>query len=279
MEQIVYVIARKRTGTTSLEEALGQIPDAYNLGETFHLQKPEVDNFYRFLANESLGDWRFAHPDFLQQGWERFLRTVCDRESKQRLIVDLKLDYLEVLPGILWDWDALPDRRLSQIRIPKILFVENVVTKIVYLRRRNLLARLVSEKRARTTDWWGTQHGYEDHPLVKEKNSLKRPLHMPSQALISQIEWETQEGDFFAELLPKLADTTVIYYEDLYDSQEAFSSLALDRLMDFLGAPRFETRQWPVNVKQSRETFEQVIENAEEVRLALDRHGYGWMWQ
>ncbi len=246
------ILSLPRTGSTSLARLLNSHKDIQCLVEPFHPKRYQ-GKFYSLALRRSI-------EVALSAIWTRWNGIKHVYESNG------------------WPFCALPELNDRLALVPS--------QKIIYLIRRNLLRRVVSNLICRRTQFWiGTREEFLVRlralalpPLSPE--AVRRQIEADKRAIDERVEWFAQNR------VPAL----VMYYEDLFreDAVPAEQLALINSILEFLGLSRITMgtflehwqRQFAPSVYKwaSAEVY-QAIPDIERIERSVGSYETGWLFQ
>jgi hypothetical protein len=264
---IVFMLARQRSGTNPLREVLGSHPQIFCTPEVFHeLPSPDAElevetNFFNFLAEHPRGRDRrplsFAAQEEIFLDFLSYLRCFSD---KSFMFVDVKYNSTHHLDEPWREITARPTlfRLIIQHRI-----------RVLNLTRRNYLRFFLSQLKANLTGRWTETDG---GPALA--HDPKVTLDIKEMMFI--LELCRSENDRIERTFDDYGDLYLtLDYEDLVtETGTAISAEALRRIARWIGVDdRFDAVA-PQYRKQSALPLRQTIRNYAAVRRALEETGF-----
>ena len=275
---IIFLLARQRSGTNPLRSVLTTHPDIFCLPEVFNTT-PTADfqlaidaDYFGFVEKRLSGDMRSAlameDPAELFLDYLEFLRCFAD---ERYLLVDVKYNSTHhVKPG--WRFTTEEPRLFS-------LLLENQV-RILNLTRRNFLRYYVSEQKAQARKSWeafdpavvGEQPWY----LAKYKDSDRsRPapdicLRIDIGDMLKVLELCQSESDLITQYFSDYDLYLEVEYQEVFpEPQGPISQAATDRITQWLQISKEFVELRPQYSKQSELPLWETVENWNEVATAL----------
>lgn len=249
---------------------IASMPRACDLGEVFHTNTHQSNNFWGFLRDEAIARPACMHPAHWPGVWRDFLRTQSERHGADTIVFDLKSQYLPLLSRTNAD--------------PLSFFIHDEALTYIYLHRRNTAAQVVSHQVAAATQVWGMpiQDVTEfdgavvtaDRPAAAS-GPPRRILANPFKVM-EEIRRIQHEEDFvLRQIRGRLS--AVFVYEDLFDADGRFTSATVAQLAELTGrAPEsFERR--PAMRRQRRASFLDSVANRADFLHAFRGTDLEWM--
>lgn len=183
MAKMAVVIARMRSGTTAFRQVLASNPRISGLGEVFH-SNFEDDKFayYNYFLREVAADPNISLPspeniEKLLTGYFDYLNGILNLADKGDRVLLMGINYNSLHSlNYFWQNPFSPPHMFALFR--------KLGTKVLHLRRVNMLETLVSELRARRSGVWHLKTEAEEAPPAVEVNT---------RTLIADLEERTQE--------------------------------------------------------------------------------------
>jgi LPS sulfotransferase NodH len=244
------VVATTRTGSTWFGSLLDSHPEIRFHGEIFNLERAAI--------SAVLAPGAYLNEVLAGAGPQRVLAfKLLYHQARLAYLNGFLLEMEQGRPSQV-DWRALfPVRPVMEKQVPELArawdLIRDCGTRIIHLRRRNLLRRCVSHEILMATSrarWKGVPVA----PLAR--------VRLPADRLIESFEEmvaSAAEVDRFFTGNPRL----VVYYEDL----TADLATQCARALDFLAV-----RSWPLTCAtrgRHRRTLRDTIENYDQVERAL----------
>jgi hypothetical protein len=246
-----------RSGTTAFRRVMGSNPKISSLGEVFHSDFEDSPfTFYNYYLKQvdehpDLSLPSLANREALLCGYFDHLNTIlCIKEKEDRiLLLGVNYNSLHSL-NFFWQNPLSPPHMLSLFR--------KLETKVIHIRRINVLETLVSELRARRSGVWHIKAEAEQSPPVVWVNT---------GTLLAELEERTQETLLVRKWLAsgKVLDLT---YEEAFQPDNTVSRNVLQRSAAFLGV----VDEFKVEVEYRRTrppSLRQAISNYEAVAAVL----------
>lgn len=245
------VLAHQRSGSNYFRSLLWSNPSISSYGEVLF---PNFDKngFFHYYQQRLQEDWNkllLSDPVIANEIFSDFFRYSAEKKPKAMVAYDIKLDQLYAFPVLYNTFD-------------------NLNFKIALLRRRNVLARVVSHyvmlKRFESGDF---NIHYSEPKLVQVAVDPQHAVKMINDGL--QFEeyivgkYSGQEGRFFE-----------VYYEDLAAEEKRCRTLV--KFAQFMGARRFPDDAKFSPIKQSLWPLEEIVTNWSELTDSLQASGLGW---
>lgn len=232
------VLTGHRTGSTLLANLLQQHPDCFAGGELFNWDFME-DGIMPWPAETEIGSQdlislRRADP-------VSFLKYLF--QSVPEPVVGFKLMYTD---GVL-----IP-------AVADYLAAEKTI-RVIHLKRRNLLRRFLSQRRAEITgEWW--------KPIAEQNETRSAPIRLSFEECIADFTYiETQKAAYAERFSGH--ETLEIFYEDFVkDIRDT-----LDRVAVFLGLSAFGFELKIHSKEFAKDTLRDEIENYDDLKGQFDR--------
>jgi hypothetical protein len=156
--------------------------------------------------------------------------------------------------------------------------------RVIFLKRRNVLKRIVSNEISQQSRKWGTSVGVREAHLRYDFSPLNIRL------MRSLLE---QEFDAIASCREILSGRRIpfidVWYEDLYGEDELLATgpAKVREIISFLGLPQFDQRSWvqvmsllnPERTKVNSKATYLRIPNIDEVERVLGADETGWLFR
>lgn len=250
--EYISVIGTQRSGTTVLRSLLDSHPDIKAFGEVFlPRHKKQKECFYHFLKNICLEDIEYVvpSPETNSKLFNLYLEYLEGLTKGSTLIsIDCKYNFL--LGALSLGEDCNRHKPFLLERMRKNNF------HIIHLKRKNVLASLVSSKLSTKNQVWAT------NDLSRLKHNT---IYLPCENLLSDLKSRVANNLHFSTLLAGKS-TLEINYEDMFND-ESFSSELLNTLAEFLNIPNSFNPE-PLYLKMTSPLSE-AIENFDEVHRVL----------
>jgi len=232
------ILAGHRTGSNLLVDLLSQHPDCFAGGELFN---------WDFMQNGTV-PWpaktEIASADLAKlRGKDPLAFLNFLLQSVPEPVVGFKLMYIH---GVL-----IPE-------IADYLGAEKSI-RIIHLKRRNLLRRFLSQRRAEiTSEWWKSS--------VQQSETSLPPIRLSFEECVADFTYiETQQAAY-AERFNR-HEVLEIFYEDLVADMKG----TRDRAAAFLGLSAFGSELTVNSRKIAKESLRDEIENYGELKAQFGR--------
>jgi len=265
---VVFIIARPRSGTSALRDMLKQSASAAILPEIFHNDYLDNENFFfNYYLKEISKDPELALPSpenraKLLLGYFDYLKHRFSKGKRKKKVLSVTVNY-NSLHCLNTYWQ-------NSHEVPYLLrLIEKFNFKAIHLVRENLLATLISEERARQSGIWH---------LTKDGARDTRPskVRIDTATLVNELEERRREirmiDDFLSARMPDRR--LLVTYESLFPTDKNLPSAdVLDKIRLFAGvnetlAP--ETRF----VRTAAKSFSESVENFQDVANTLSSTEY-----
>ncbi|MGH6924784.1 MAG: sulfotransferase [Propylenella sp.] len=239
------LVGAERTGTSLLGGLIGSHPDAVYCGELFNpdfLASSTFPEQMRWAPEEvKAADLRASDP-------ARFLARLVERAAES--------GYRAVGSKVLYSHTNCAEGLRDYLASARSL-------RVIHLKRRNLLRRLLSEKRARATGvWWVDAHEARRSPQPRIALDIVECLQDFSQMEAMQVEHDALFKDH---------DVLEMYYEDVAPDPPSAGT----RAAEFLGLDAGKKMMvW--SAKTGVDTLDQAIANYSELREDIEATLLRW---
>ena len=196
---------------------------------------------------------KWGNPKGIAEAVSLFLDKLHEQAAGQIVLADIKLNQLYIGEG--WFHETTTP--------PQMLYKLIAKSKIVFLRRRNLIQAIVSGLQATQTGVWH---------LSKEESAPADPVKITVDvdsfmAQLVHMERGLAEAECWLSRYPDTVHS--IYYEDLFDPTTlACNQQAFDEIAVFAGMRKGCEWRSPLK-KTGRHKLEEIIENFDELRKKL----------
>lgn len=229
LRRCLFVISRQRSGTTMLRKTLSSHPDIADLGEVMHDARPV--GFYTVLAEAMAQDLRAA----MHSGWFEVLTTTISRLAPQprpaALLIDIKYQMALSL-GSTFVGSRMVNTLAQRLR--------RHGAGAIHVIRRNKLAMITSQDRARRTRVWREES--TDRPAPA-------PVTLDIPTLADRIAREEAMDAYFATELRRVNGTITLVYEEMIGPDGALANHCSDPVAARFGLPDVFDRMPPL-IKQ-----------------------------
>jgi len=260
---VVFLIARPRSGTTALRDMLLQAPSAAILPEIFHNDYLDNENFFfNYYLKQISKDIKLALPsaenrEKLLLDYLEFLVRRYSKGKHKKKVLSLTVNY-NSLHCLNTYWQNTYD-------VPYLIqLIENLDFKVIHLVRENILAALISEERARQSGLW---HLRKDGP----NDTRPQKIRINTATLENELNERQREIRMLDEfLVRRMPDRRLmVTYESLFPananlpSAEVLESIRLFTGIDEVLAPatRF--------LRTAAKSFSESVENFDDVAETL----------
>jgi LPS sulfotransferase NodH len=229
------VVASPRTGSNYLQTLLSSHPKVFCAGEMFLQPERVVDELHNVGAPEK----ELAHlSKSLEQG-----ATVAALESLYSIAPLVNVDAI----GFRLFYDHLSDRRNRQV----LEYFRSHQTKVIHLRRDNLLRQYLSLSVAQTAEVW-----------VSEQKVATTSVHLDPRKCRRYLKRTAKARDVFSGKMRHL-DVMDLTYEELSEDHER----TVGAVLDFIGVERAPLSS---NLKKlNNAPLDEAIQNYESLKLSL----------
>lgn len=257
--EVIFMVARQRSGTNPLREVLGGHPEVFCTPEIFHANPTpgaylEMDmNFFEFLERHPQGTVRRAQSsDVQEQIFLDYLDFLRDFTDKRYLLLDVKFNSMHHFDG---PWRAVSDP-------PALLnLIATHRMRRLHLTRRNYLRYYLSWRKAQTSKAW-TAEG--TGPIIDPQ------VDVDLEELLWIMDFARREDEVIHLMLGERPFYRRFDYVDLFPEIGApVSADVLADLSDWLQLESPFTRSQPRYRKQSVQGLRETIANYDEVEHAL----------
>jgi len=255
----VVLLAQQRSGTTALGSVLDQSDHIKCFGEVFYCFP---NNYFDFLAKLAEEDKTFLYPDGMRTKFDKYIDYLASfANNKPFALLDIKYNSTHHLNGFWFN--------LSQRPVLFDILIERKIP-IIHLLRRNFLKRYVSASLARKSKVW---HAHSAEQVI---NSKSQTIKLDPAKLIENLQFQSSELALALKYLGEYENVLTLIYEKLFDMDGNITSSTEEGLCEFLGLDRLGSRT-PRLKKMTQNNLRNVIENFDEVALALASTPYEWM--
>ncbi len=257
------LLARQRSGTGVLNSVINAHPEISCVGELFHPNEiSHKNNYFNFLLQKIRIDPTRALPGANETNYQEFMAHIKSLAYKKNIFIDVKYSSTH----------HFNDYWHSTFDMPKFLqLCKKDQRKILHLKRRNYLKTYISGRLAEQNKIWHTQ----------EKSAIKiTSLILNETSLLNYLRSTTRQVNNFDGYLRKYAHVLELEYEELFQENGLLSIQIAEKIADFLEVERkpFETVS-PTLIKQTSNNLAAVIENIDEITIALNKTEFSWMLQ
>lgn len=221
----VVMIARPRSGTNALRDILRRSPELTVLGEVFHNRYADPSlGFYPFLEEAvrqapGLVLPSEANRQALLTGFVELLYERTHTPPERQLVFGVNYNSLH---GLNTYWQ-------NSYEAPFLItLLQRLGWKVIHLIRRDVLAALVSEHRAKRSGRW---HARKDQP-----ESLADPARvtLPTARLRFELEQRLAEVEALEHALSRHPRVLSLTYETLFDADGKARTEPLAQIAAFL---------------------------------------------
>ena len=272
--RVVLVTGRMRSGTSVFRRLLASAPGIVDVGEVFHRGTYLDFNFYRFCARRA-----DPHPrheaDSIRRRWREYVASTFERTGADTLVIDAKAEYFRAIkdpeaPGV---WPIFP------------VTAGLADTVVVHLRRRNLLAQIVSLELACKSNIWGVLSVNAEPSQIAWMGRIYGVTNFaraaPDQKIVldpsTVVDRITASLEWDREIEGHVSDAHRFFYEELFDADGKFSASTIDRCSRILDLPPTAFSAQPAHCKQTMPPLLSHVENWTEIRRALCGSPHEWM--
>ncbi|MCA9215175.1 MAG: hypothetical protein KDB27_19035 [Planctomycetales bacterium] len=247
--QPIVICAQQRSGTTVLQENLGQSPLVTNFSEVFH-DREEISpvNYllYRIELFRKHPELSFPTPENQQTLFERYLDYLDKRCSTPFYVMDIKYNSWHHFDPL---WHGLFAR-------PALIgIIRSLGSPIIHVIRRNVFQQHVSTRFAEQTQTWHYQSKDDKQPeeiaIRLDPAQCQYGMEM-SQRRTKQFRAWFHGHDKYTELV----------YEDMFEDG-AFAESALNQINGLVGVDLQIPAQ--PRLKKVLKSVSKVIENQDEI--------------
>lgn len=229
----VVVLSRVRSGTTVFRRFLASHPQIHDCGEVLNPNVPL--GLFPWLAARARWHPSLVRPDQQLQAVPRYLEWLATKTpaGTTHAVLDVKLESSSTL--------AAPFQEIGSAA-GAIAFAHNAAT-VLFLRRRDQLARFVSNQRAVASGRYHIKSGVPAQDLGSHGDLL---LDYSDEDLLNLrrrlANWISEE-DRLLETLRMTQAVHELWYEDLFADTGAFDEQLSQQVASLLGvAPVFDQR-------------------------------------
>ena len=258
MSKLIYIIGRQRSGTTVLRELLVKY-GAFNADEIFHGDLSGKHRFYSFVASEVEKEPRFVNPVTHSQLYQRYLESLIVTANGQPVVIDMKYFAFNLIPT---------DGDITQRTPFLIRHLEKTHPPVFHVIRKNKLRVYVSELMAKKTGKWSARTGTD---LPTDKGQVRLD---PLKTILSLKAME-QDDRSAREMLANIADKREIIYETMFRRDGSFSPYVMSACEKVLGMTNLDPT--PNNTRMNPEPLSALVENFNEIAVAMNGTEYAWM--
>lgn len=257
------LLARQRSGTGVLNSIINAHPEVSCVGELFHPNEiAHKNNYFNFLSKKIQVDPTRALPAANEINYHEFMAHIKSLGYKKNILIDVKYSSTH----------HFNDYWHSTFDMPKFLQLgKKDRRKILHLKRRNYLKTYISGRLAEQNKIWHTQ----------EKSDIKiTSMVLNETSLLNYIRSTARQVNNFDGYFRKYPYILELEYEELFEENGALSITVAEKIAAFLEIdPKpFETTS-PTLIKQTPNNLATVIENIDEITIALNKTEFSWMLQ
>ena len=251
----VAVVTQKRSGSTVFREFLAS-GGALEVGEVFHGQARDTTSFYPYAAARIGEDPLLATPAHLPHLSIHGMNYLCATSADG-----------DVVFGLIDSDIMLFESRHAFTTGRPLLFdyLDALGVRFVQVRRRNVLASLISLRQAEVTDIWERKNGQLTDAVVA----------LELESLVDDLESLVWRDEVIAKWLAASSLTISIAYEDMFGRDGLFSSEAMAVGRQFFPDKVLNLR--PVYTKTGHRDASRGVGNWSQVCEVLAGTRFEWM--
>lgn len=256
--EIIFITGHQRSGTTVFRLLL-ESHGVYNADEIFHGYLKRKDRFYEYLYQRVLQDKSLIFPGHHQQVFYDYIGYLKELSQGKPIAADVKYNNFHLLT---------PPFKLKQDGSFILDYIASAQAPVVHIVRKNKLRIYISELIAKKTGVWGT---HSQARITQDRLGLKINV----QDMQQKLRGISQTAESAAKKLSSLGNLHTLVYEDMFDPQGRFAPAVVALVKDLLNVETVNSD--PAHIKINPEPLSAIIENYDEVAVALQGTPFEWM--
>ncbi len=262
-ENHFMVFSRTRSGTTVFGHLLNSSKAIHCYDEI--LNSKHEFNYYAWLEQQVVAEPRRVYPAHWENNFQEYVRhlerAAIEKKATSTLIGwDIKV---ENLPQYVKEWG-------STFSLELLDFVSNLGASIIYVRRRNVLRRHVSNALAHKRKLFHQKPGAERFSFEK--------VHIDARAALRMALHAHSEDDSIEDYVRGKARAACFYYEEFFQDSndiQSWSPRVIQRLNDHFQIDDLDVA--PRLQKVAPQKLDDAIKNIDEIRQLFSRSHIAWM--
>ena len=265
---LLWLLSHQRSGSHFLKETLCLQEENLENFAGRHLALPEVFTEGSAAKYPAFKDWCFepfhderlrenplkwGDPQGLADAVSLFMDMIHEKAGGRIVLADIKLNQLYIGEGWFHQTTAPP----------RMFYGLADKSKLIFLRRRNLVRALVSGLLATKTGVWHTKHEDTD-----TSDPVKITIDIDNfMSQLTHLDRGLAEADCWLNAYPDTVHR--VFYEDLFDANTlACNAATFDAIATFAGIGK--AIEWrPSQKKIGMNRLEDIIENFDELQIKL----------